>query len=78
MTSEHQPHAGDIVILDGARTPIGRFNGSLSQFMATDLGGLAIAEVLQNTGVDGSQVDAVVMGHVLTAGEGQPGPATPR
>ena len=73
MTSEHQPHADDIVILDGARTPIGRFNGSLSQFMATDLGGLAIAEVLQNTGVDGSQVDAVVMGHVLTAGEGQSG-----
>ncbi len=69
------PHTSpdDIVILDGARTPIGRFNGSLSGFSATDLGGKAIAAVLERTGVAADQVDSVVMGHVLTAGEGQSG-----
>ena len=63
----------DIVILDGARTPIGRFNGSLSGFSAVELGGKAIAGVLERTGVAADQVDSVVMGHVLTAGEGQSG-----
>ncbi len=61
----------DIVIIDGARTPIGRFNGSLSNFSATDLGGFAIAAVLERTGVAAAEIDSVVMGHVLTAGEGQ-------
>lgn len=61
----------DIVILDGARTPIGKFNGSLSGFSATDLGGFAIDAALVAAGVAGEQVDKVVMGHVLTAGEGQ-------
>lgn len=63
----------DIVILDGARTPIGRFNGSLSGFSGVELGGKAIAGVLERTGVAADQVDSVVMGHVLTAGEGQSG-----
>ena len=63
----------DVVILDGARTPIGRFNGSLSGFSATDLGGKAIAGVLERTGVSSDEVDSVVLGHVLTAGEGQSG-----
>ena len=63
----------DVVILDGARTPIGRFNGSLSGFSATDLGGKAIAGVLDRTGVSSDEVDSVVLGHVLTAGEGQSG-----
>ena len=60
-----------VVILEGARTPIGRFNGSLAEFSATDLGGVAIAAALERAGVDPSAVDQVVMGHVLTAGEGQ-------
>ena len=69
----HTPSAEDIVIIDGARTPIGRFNGSLSGFSGTDLGGLAIEAVLDRTGVAPDAIDSVVMGHVLTAGEGQSG-----
>lgn len=61
----------DVVIIDGARTPIGKFNGTLSNMSATDLGGLAIAGVLERTGVAANAIDSVVMGHVLTAGEGQ-------
>ena len=71
--TELSPSGEDIVILEGARTPIGRFNGSLSQFSGTDLGGLAIEAVLDRTGVSADSIDSVVMGHVLTAGEGQSG-----
>jgi len=69
MTNPQGP--SDIVIIEGARTPIGRFNGSLSGFSATDLGGLAITGALEASGVAADQVDKVIMGHVLTAGEGQ-------
>jgi acetyl-CoA C-acetyltransferase len=65
--------SGPVVILDGARTPIGRFNGALSELPATDLGGIAIAAALERAGVAASEVDQVVIGHVLTAGEGQSG-----
>lgn len=65
------PSPKDVVILEGARTPIGRFNGSLSGFAGNDLGGMAIAGALERSGVAGNQVDSVIMGHVLTAGEGQ-------
>ena len=61
----------DVIVLEGARTPIGRFNGSFAGLMATDLGGHAIAAALRAAGVAPTDVDAVVMGHVLTAGEGQ-------
>ena len=71
--SEHAPAADDIVILDGARTPVGKFNGSLSKFSGVELGGLAIGAVLDRTGVASDKIDSVVMGHVLTAGEGQSG-----
>ena len=71
--AKHTPAADDIVILDGARTPVGRFNGSLSNFSGVELGGLAIEAVLGRTGVAADRVDSVVMGHVLTAGEGQSG-----
>lgn len=65
--------ADDIVILEGARTPIGRFNGSLSGFSGVELGGKAIAGALDRAGVAADQIDSVIMGHVLTAGEGQSG-----
>ena len=71
--SVHANSADDTVILEGVRTPIGKFNGMLSSFMATDLGGFAIAGVLECTGVAAAEIDSVVMGHVLTAGEGQSG-----
>jgi acetyl-CoA C-acetyltransferase len=63
----------DVVIIDGARTPVGKFNGSLSGFTATDLGGLAISEAMDRAGVSPTDVDYVLMGHVLLAGEGQSG-----
>jgi len=59
------------VILGGARTPIGRFNGGLVSFSAHELGGFAIAGALEQTGIEPTQVDYVFMGQVLGAGQGQ-------
>jgi acetyl-CoA C-acetyltransferase len=59
------------VIVAGARTPIGKFRGSLAGFSAIDLGGIAIAEALARSGVAPERVDYVIMGHVLQAGQGQ-------
>jgi acetyl-CoA C-acetyltransferase len=62
------------VIVAGARTPIGRFNGSLSSLSGTDLGGLAIKAAVERAGIASDQVQYVIMGQVLQAGAGQ-GPA---
>lgn len=59
------------VILTGARTPIGRFNGGLAGFSGTALGGIAISEALARAGISGDQVDYVYMGQVVQAGAGQ-------
>jgi acetyl-CoA C-acetyltransferase len=59
------------VIVAGARTPIGKLSGALKDFSAMDLGGLAIKAALERSGVAGDQVDYVIMGHVLQAGQGQ-------
>ena len=59
------------VILGGARTPIGKLSGSLADFSGTDLGAFAIEAALDRTGVPADRVDYVIMGQVLTAGEGQ-------
>jgi len=59
------------VIVAGARTPIGKLAGALKGFTAMDLGGIAIAAALERAGVSGDQVDKVVMGHVIQAGQGQ-------
>ncbi|MGL4743574.1 MAG: acetyl-CoA C-acetyltransferase [Dermatophilaceae bacterium] len=59
------------VIVAGARTPMGRMSGSLKGFSGSDLGGFAIRGALQKAGVAPTQVDYVVMGQVLYAGEGQ-------
>ena len=59
------------VIVAGARTGMGRLLGSLKDFSATDLGGVAIKGALEKAGITGDQVDYVVMGHVLQAGCGQ-------
>jgi acetyl-CoA C-acetyltransferase len=59
------------VIVASARTPIGKLSGSLSSLSATELGGLAIAGALARAGIEPDQVDHVVMGHVLQAGDGQ-------
>jgi acetyl-CoA C-acetyltransferase len=59
------------VILEGARTPFGKFGGALSQFTASDLGGIAIKEALKRAEVAPVEVDEVIIGTVLQAGQGQ-------
>ncbi len=59
------------VILGSARTPIGKMGGGLSSLKAVELGGIAIKSALERADVSGDQVDHVVMGTVLQAGQGQ-------
>lgn len=59
------------VILSGARTAFGKFSGGLSSLTASDLGGHAIKAALDRAGVQPDQVDEVIMGTVLQAGQGQ-------
>ncbi len=59
------------VIVDGARTPIGRFLGGLSPLSAPELGAVALAAAVERSGIDGDAVEEVIMGNVVTAGEGQ-------
>jgi acetyl-CoA C-acetyltransferase len=59
------------VIVAGARTPIGKLSGALKGFSAMDLGGIAIEAALERAGIAGDQVDYVIMGQVLQAGQGQ-------
>src|SRR5215212_6360174 len=58
-------------IVAGARTPIGKMSGALASLSAADLGGTAIAAALERAGVAPDDVDHVVMGQVLMAGQGQ-------
>mgnify|MGYP006080306333 FL=1 len=60
-----------IAILSAVRTPIGGMMGSLATLSASDLGGIAIAAALEKSGLKASQVEEVIMGSVLTAGQGQ-------
>jgi acetyl-CoA C-acetyltransferase len=59
------------VILSAARTPVGKLGGGLASLDATELGGTAIREALERARVVGSEVQHVVMGQVLQAGQGQ-------
>ena len=59
------------VILGSARTPVGKMGGALASMPATELGGIAIAAALERSGVAPEQVDHVVMGQVIQAGQGQ-------
>src|SRR5580698_6908332 len=59
----------EAVIVAGARTPIGKLSGALAGFSAMELGGFAIAEALKRAGLSGDQVDYVLMGQVILAGQ---------
>ncbi len=61
----------DVFIVGAARTAIGNFLGTLKDFKATDLGGLAIKEAVNRAGIKGEDVDEVIMGNVVSAGIGQ-------
>jgi acetyl-CoA C-acetyltransferase len=60
-----------IVVASAARTPVGSFNGSFATMPAHELGAVAIREALARSGVEGAEVDEVIMGQILAAGEGQ-------
>src|SRR5919109_1375594 len=61
----------EIYIVGAARTPIGKFGGTLAKLPASELGALVIRDVLKRAGVSPDQVSEVIMGQVLTAGVGQ-------
>ena len=61
----------EIVIVAATRTALGSFGGSLSSTPAHKLGSAVISSLLQKTGLEGSQIDEVILGQVLTAGSGQ-------
>jgi acetyl-CoA C-acetyltransferase len=62
---------GSIVVASAARTPVGSFNGSFANTAAHELGAVAIKGALERAGVDPKEVDEVILGQILSAGEGQ-------
>ena len=65
------PASESIVVASAARTAVGSFNGAFANLPAHELGAIAIKEALARAGVDGAEVDEVILGQVLTAGQGQ-------
>ncbi|MBR6653013.1 MAG: acetyl-CoA C-acyltransferase, partial [Anaerotignum sp.] len=61
----------EVVIVSAARTPFGKLGGMFKDQQAVELGGFAIAEALKRAGIEGKQVDEVIMGMVVPAGAGQ-------
>ena len=61
----------DVVIVAGVRTPVGKFQGTLSGFSAVQLGSLVVGEVLKRAQLNADQVDECIMGNVVSAGLGQ-------
>ena len=61
----------DIVIVSAARTPVGAFNGAFANLPAHELGRTAIQAAMQRAGVEAACVNEVIMGQILTAGQGQ-------
>jgi acetyl-CoA C-acetyltransferase len=63
--------SNDVVIIAGCRTPVGKFQGSLSDLSATQLGAVVVREAVQRAHLDPKQVDECIMGNVVSAGLGQ-------
>src|SRR3984957_17488338 len=61
----------DIVIVGAVRTPVGAFNGAFASVPAHDLGKVAIKAAIERAGVEPAQVSEVILGQILTAGQGQ-------
>src|SRR5271156_4071875 len=61
----------DVVIISGCRTAVGKFQGSLTDFSAPQLGAVVVREAVKRAGVSSDQVDECIMGNVLPAGLGQ-------
>jgi len=65
------PALEDVVIISGVRTPVGKFQGSLSDFSATQLGAMVVREAVKRANLDPKQVNECIMGNVVAAGLGQ-------
>ena len=65
------PSFDDAVIISGCRTPVGKFQGSLSDFSAPQLGAIVVREAVKRAGIEAAQVDECIMGNVVSAGLGQ-------
>lgn len=61
----------EIVIVSGVRTPVGKFQGALSDLSATQLGAIAVRDAVRRAGIDAATVDECIMGNVVSAGLGQ-------
>jgi acetyl-CoA C-acetyltransferase len=61
----------DVVIISGCRTPVGKFQGSLSDFSAPQLGAIVVREAVKRANIDPKLVDECIMGNVVSAGLGQ-------
>ena len=61
----------EAVIVSAVRTPVGRFQGTLAPLSASDLGGVAVRAAVERAGVDAAEIDEVLMGNVVLAGQGQ-------
>jgi acetyl-CoA C-acetyltransferase len=60
-----------VVIVSAARTPVGAFNGALSKVPASELGTVALKAAMERAGLEGKDIDEVILGQILTAGGGQ-------
>ena len=65
------PSFDDVVIISGCRTPVGKFQGSLSEFTAPQLGALAVREAVKRANLGPEHIDECIMGNVVSAGLGQ-------
>lgn len=65
------PSFDDVVIISGCRTPVGRFQGSLSSFSAPQLGAMVVREAVKRAGIEPAKIDECIMGNVVSAGLGQ-------
>src|SRR5215467_975910 len=61
----------EVVIISACRTPVGKFQGQLSELSATQLGAIAVREAMKRAQIDGARVDECIMGNVVSAGLGQ-------
>src|SRR5258708_12515188 len=61
----------EVVIISGCRTPVGKFQGSLSDLSATQLGAITVRETVKRASLDPNLVDECIMGNVVSAGLGQ-------
>ena len=65
------PSLEDVVIISGVRTPVGKFQGSLSDFSAPQLGAIVVKEAVKRANIQPEQVNECIMGNVVSAGQGQ-------